>query len=211
MKPSFSQFTEQWSTLHGDTPVAGIVRAWLLISYRLARVCVTLRITPNVLTTIGVLSAGVTAWVSPNWWCLIFLAISLIADGIDGSVAIYSGRTSASGAVWDGLADRISEALWALAFYRLGVPLGWVLALASLAAFQEYARARLASLGVSEVGIVTPGERPIRASFLAVAIVSSQINFAKEWPTPIAIILTVVQLVSFVLVLRFAFRSLKKV
>jgi CDP-diacylglycerol--glycerol-3-phosphate 3-phosphatidyltransferase len=182
-----------------------------MISYRLARVCVTLRITPNVLTTIGVLSAGVTAWVSPNWWCLIFLAISLIADGIDGSVAIYSGRTSASGAVWDGLADRISEALWALAFYRLGVPLGWVLALASLAAFQEYARARLASLGVSEVGIVTPGERPIRASFLAVAIVSSQINFAKEWPTPIAIILTVVQLVSFVLVLRFAFTSLKKV
>jgi hypothetical protein len=40
----------------------------------------------------------------------------------------------------------------------------------TIAATQEYARARLASLGHSEVGVVTPTERPVRAIFMAFAL-----------------------------------------
>ena len=210
MKLNFKEFTAQWSKLHGGAPTSGVVGGWLRISFPLARGCAKLHITPNVLTTIGVLSAGLTAITSPHWWALIFLALSLIADGIDGSVAIYTERTSATGAVWDGIADRISEALWAIAFYRLGVPLSWILALACFAGFQEYARARLASLGVADVGVITPGERPVRASFLTVAIVAFHISFSHNWPTAIAMVLTLVQIISFLLVLRFAVNSLKK-
>ena len=210
MNLNFADFSAQWSKLHGGTATTGIVGGWLKISFPLARACAKLRITPNVLTTIGVLSAGVTAIVSPHWWSLVFLAISLIAEGIDGSVASYTERTSASGAIWDGLADRISEALWAVAFYRLGIPLGLIFALASLAAFQEYARARLASLGIAEVGVVTSSERPVRASFLAIAIVACALNFSSNWLTGIAGVLTGLQLVGFAMVVRFAFKSLKK-
>lgn len=210
MNLNFADFSAQWSKLHGGTATTGIVGGWLKISFPLARVCAKLRITPNVLTTIGVLSAGFTAIASPHWWSLVFLAISLIADGIDGSVAIYTERTSSSGAIWDGLADRISEALWAVAFYRLGIPLGLIFALASLAVFQEYARARLASLGIAEVGVVTPSERPVRASFLAIAIVAFHFNFSSNWLTGIAGVLTGLQLIGFAMVVRFAFKSLKK-
>ena len=40
----------------------------------------------------------------------------------------------------------------------------------TIASTQEYARARLASLGHHEIGVVTPTERPVRASFMAIAL-----------------------------------------
>jgi len=201
---NYSDFSSRWSKLHGNATTTGIVGGWLRISFVAAGICTTLRITPNILTFLGVLCAGFTAATSPHWWCAVLLAFSLFFDGIDGSVAIIQNRASKLGATWDGLADRISEALWAVAFYRLGVPLSWVLIVSALAAFQEYARARMGSLGVHEVGVVTPAERPVRASFLFCAIVAPH-----AWATTFAIALGLLQALSFFLVVRFAFRKLR--
>jgi hypothetical protein len=41
----------------------------------------------------------------------------------------------------------------------------------TIASTQEYARARLASLGHTEIGVVTPTERPVRAIFMAFALI----------------------------------------
>ncbi|CAB4330242.1 unannotated protein [freshwater metagenome] len=196
-------FKLQWSSMHGNADTSGIVGLWLAVSFRCARVCTFLRITPNSLTLLGVVSAVATAIVSPHLWSVPFLALSLIFDGVDGSVAIIQKRVSSRGAIWDAIADRISEICWAIAFYRIGIPLLWILAAATVAAIQEYARARLSAAGVKEVGVVTPAERPVRASFLFCALI-----VPHAFSLPLLIALVFLQGLSFILVLRFAFSKL---
>ena len=164
------EFKERWSNLHGGADTEGVVGRWLSISYQAARVCVALRISPNVLTLLGLgtaIAMGLSTYAS---LALLLLVISLFFDGIDGSVAILRGTESKWGEVLDSLADRISEAFWLYMGWRLGIPAWVVITMWTIASTQEYARARLASLGHREIGVVTPTERPGRASFMAFAL-----------------------------------------
>ena len=164
------EFKERWSNLHGGADTEGVVGAWLSISYQAARVCVALRISPNVLTLLGLgtaIAMGLSTYAS---LALLLLVISLFFDGIDGSVAILRGTESKWGEVLDSLADRISEAFWLYMGWRLGIPAWVVITMWTIASTQEYARARLASLGHREIGVVTPTERPVRAIFMAFAL-----------------------------------------
>jgi hypothetical protein len=89
---SREEFTATWSSLHNDAPVVGPVAWWLKISYRFGLVATLLRITPNVLTVLGLAAAAATAFTATSWWAVIFLVLSLFCDGIDGSVAIFQHR-----------------------------------------------------------------------------------------------------------------------
>ena len=164
------EFKDRWSELHGGADTEGVVGRWLSISYQAARVCVALRISPNVLTLLGLgtaIAMGLSTYAS---LALLLLVISLFFDGIDGSVAILRGTESKWGEVLDSLADRISEAFWLYMGWRLGIPAWVVITMWTIASTQEYARARLASLGHREIGVVTPTERPVRAIFMAFAL-----------------------------------------
>jgi phosphatidylglycerophosphate synthase len=164
------EFKERWSNLHGGADTEGVVGRWLSISYQAARVCVALRISPNVLTLLGLgtaIAMGLSTYAS---LALLLLVISLFFDGIDGSVAILRGTETKWGEVLDSLADRISEAFWLYMGWRLGIPAWVVITMWTIASTQEYARARLASLGHREIGVVTPTERPVRAIFMAFAL-----------------------------------------
>ena len=196
------EFIARWSSLHNDAPVKGVVAWWLKISYRFGLIATLLRITPNVLTLLGLVSAAMTALTATSWWAVFFLVFSLFCDGIDGSVAIFQKRESAWGATLDSVVDRVSEAFWLYALYVIGVPAWLAITLWSIAAFQEYARAKLTSLGVQDIGIVTPTERPVRASFLFITLIMYQLSFPG-----IAIVAAgflALQVVSFTLVVRFA-------
>ena len=164
------EFKERWSTLHGGADTEGVVGRWLSISYQAARVCVALRISPNVLTLLGLGTAIAMGLSTYAAIALLLLVISLFFDGIDGSVAILRGTESKWGEVLDSLADRISEAFWLYMGWRLGIPAWIVITMWTIASTQEYARARLASLGHREIGVVTPTERPVRAIFMAFAL-----------------------------------------
>jgi len=167
---SQKEFTDRWSDLHGGADVVGVVGKWLQISYQSARVCTALRISPNLLTLLGLGTAvamGLSTYAAIS---LLLLTTSLFFDGIDGSVAILQGRESKWGSVLDSLADRISEAFWLYLGWRLGIPAWIVITMWVIASTQEYARARLASLGHLEIGVVTPTERPVRAIFMAFAL-----------------------------------------
>jgi len=201
------EFIARWSSLHNDTPVKGVVGWWLKISYRFGLIATLLRITPNVLTLLGLMSAAMTALIATSWWAVFFLVFSLFCDGIDGSVAIFQKRESAWGATLDSVVDRVSEAFWLYALYVIGVPAWLAITLWSIAAFQEYARAKLTSLGVQDIGIVTPTERPVRASFLFITLIMYQLSFPG-----IAIVAAgflALQVVSFTLVVRFARSQLR--
>jgi phosphatidylglycerophosphate synthase len=134
-------------------------------------VCAALKISPNVLTFLGLGTAIAMGLSTYAGFAILLLATSLFFDGIDGSVAIYRGIESKWGSLLDSVADRISEAFWLYMGWRLGIPAWLVITMWTVAATQEYARARLASLGHSEIGVVTPTERPVRAIFIAFALV----------------------------------------
>jgi len=202
-----ADFFAKWSALHGNAEIKGIVKAWLNISYGSARFMSALRITPNLLTLLGIVFAIAMAVNPLSLWTIPLLVLSLYADGIDGSVAIYQNRESQFGAILDSVADRISEALWFYVAYRIGAPAWIVLLTYVIASTQEYARARLGGLGVSEVGVVTPAERPVRASFIFMALVAYAIDF--NLATLAMAALSALQVFSFYLVSRWAHNSLR--
>jgi len=202
-----SEFNSIWSSLHGGAEIKGIVKAWLAISFGSAKFLSKLHVTPNVLTLLGVLFAIAMAVNPLSLWAIPLLVLSLYADGIDGSVAIFQGRNSSFGAVLDASADRISEALWFYVAYKIGSPAWLVLATYVIASTQEYARARLGGLGISDLGVVTPAERPVRASFIFIALVCYALGLSLVVLAMSA--LFVLQLLSFYLVVRFAHNSLR--
>ena len=202
-----ADFFAKWSALHGNAEIKGIVKAWLNISYGSARFMSALRITPNLLTLLGIVFAIAMAVNPLSLWTIPLLVLSLYADGIDGSVAIYQNRESQFGAILDSVADRISEALWFYVAYRIGAPAWIVLLTYVIASTQEYARARLGGLGISEVGVVTPAERPVRASFIFIALVAYAIDL--NLVTLAMTVLGALQVFSFYLVSRWAHNSLR--
>jgi CDP-diacylglycerol--glycerol-3-phosphate 3-phosphatidyltransferase len=202
-----SEFNSTWSLLHGGAEIKGIVKAWLAISFRSAKFLSKLHITPNILTLLGVVFAVAMAVNPLSIWAAPLLVLSLYADGIDGSVAIFQGRNSSFGAVLDASADRISEALWFYVAYKIGAPAWLVLATYVIASTQEYARARLGGLGISDLGVVTPAERPVRASFIFIALILYALGLSLVYLALLALL--VLQLLSFYLVVRFAHNSLR--
>jgi CDP-diacylglycerol--glycerol-3-phosphate 3-phosphatidyltransferase len=202
-----ADFFAKWSALHGNAEIKGIVKAWLGISYGSARFMSALRVTPNLLTLLGIVFAIAMAVNPLSLWTIPLLVLSLYADGIDGSVAIYQNRESQFGAILDSVADRISEALWFYVAYRIGAPAWLILFTYVIASTQEYARARLGGLGVSEVGVVTPAERPVRASFIFIALVAYAIRL--NLVTIVMGLLFALQIFSFYLVGRWAHNCLR--
>jgi CDP-diacylglycerol--glycerol-3-phosphate 3-phosphatidyltransferase len=199
---SKQDFKAKWSSLHSDAETSGIVGAWLNISYRFGLICTLLRISPNVLTYLGLLGAVGTALTAQTVWSVVFLVFSLFCDGIDGSVAIFQQRESNWGATLDSVVDRISEALWFYTLYLIGVPAWIPIALWCVASFQEYARTKLTALGVSDLGVVTPAERPMRASYIFIILIVDLVGLPGI--AVISTIFFVIQCFSFISVVRFS-------
>lgn len=201
------EFRRRWSELHGGVEIQGVIKGWLTISFIIARILNFLRVTPNIVTTVGLLASILIYFTSYTSQLIALVIFSLICDGVDGSLAIYGDRASRLGELYDALADRISEAFWLVGASFVGVPVRWAIAIWVLSATQEYARARLASLGYTEIGVVTPTERPVRAIF--VIAVTFAYWFGYDIAQEIAIGFTALQAISVLIVMRMA-RSILK-
>lgn len=165
------EFFSNWSKVHGDAEINGIVRIWLSISFVITRPLVALKVSPNSLSLLSIVSAIAFLIDIESPRAILFLVLSLLLDGIDGTVAISTGKSSRFGAIVDAVADRIVEAVWSYAFFLLGAP--WqVITAAWIAAFtQEYMRARAGGLGVNKILMVTWSERPVRATLIFIPLV----------------------------------------
>lgn len=197
-----NEFNSRWSELHGGVEVQGAIALWLRISFWIARVLAFFRLTPNIVTTIGMLSSFLIYYTTYTSQLIGLVIFSLICDGVDGSLAIYRNKTSKFGELYDSIADRITEAFWLMGATFVGIPLRWAIAIWVLGATQEYARARLASLGYSEIGIVTPAERPVRAIFVIAITLSFQLGY--DYLTQMAIGFTILQAIGLLMVMRMA-------
>ena len=193
------EFFDRWSEVHGGAEIKGIVRWWLSISFRVASLLRRLRVTANSMTVFGVIIAFLlivalrdegSEQAVPLLIAALLLVISLAADGVDGSLALLTGDVSRRGAALDAIADRLAESFWAFAFIQIGADYRVVVIAWLMAQTQEYIRARLGGLGVSEIGVVTVSERPVRASILAVALVIALIYAASGGGEILAVTLT---------------------
>jgi CDP-diacylglycerol--glycerol-3-phosphate 3-phosphatidyltransferase len=175
---SWNDYATTWARLHGgfDPRLATpFVRGWLQISYLLGSFLGRLRVSPAAITVVGALlglSVPIAAVQSPSGPIIaaVLVLLSAVADSVDGAVAVATERTSRLGYVYDSVADRVSEALWLLAFWLVGTP-GIVVATAgALSWLHEYVRARAVSAGMREIGAVTVGERPTRVATALVGL-----------------------------------------
>jgi len=159
-----------WAQLHGgyDPRTGGrVVRGWLSGAYVLAAPLARRGVLPDVLTLLGVWSAGAVVVVADQHgrWLLLatfVLAASGIVDNLDGCVAVLTARTTAYGTVLDSVVDRVADGLTLVALWRVGAAAGWCVGAGCALVLLEYTRARAGVAGLSEVGVVTVGERPTR-------------------------------------------------
>jgi phosphatidylglycerophosphate synthase len=195
------EFFLTWSKLHGDAKVSGIVKGWLSISFTVSKALAKMRVTPNELTILG-LVFGILLYMNSNAiWAPLILIISLICDGVDGSLAIITRQSSKWGALLDSVVDRLTEVFWVLALYSLGVDSKILITVLILALTQEYLRARAGGVGLKQVGVVTVAERPVRASFIFIALVAFNLNL--EILNQITFVWLILQAISFLTVVRF--------
>jgi phosphatidylglycerophosphate synthase len=203
---SREEFFSTWSDLHGNAKISGIVKAWLSISYLIVKPISRVRITPNILTMFG-LFFGVILFLNANTsWASVLLVLSLICDGIDGSLAILTKKSTKWGAILDSVVDRLTEIFWVLALYKIGADLKLLVLVLLTASLQEYVRARSAGLGVSELGIVTFAERPVRATFVFIVFISLQFDFIIY--NQIILFWLLLQLYSLFTLVRFTYSKL---
>ena len=201
------EFFSIWRRLHGDANISGIVKGWLSISYVIVKPLSKARVTPNILTILG-LFFGVLLYANAEiFWAPALLVLSLICDGIDGSLAIVTSKSTKWGAILDSTVDRLTEIFWVLALYKIGADLKILIVVLLAASVQEYIRARAAGLGVSEVGIVTFAERPVRASFVFIVLISLQFNFTIY--DQIIICWLALQLISLFMLSRVTYSKLR--
>lgn len=203
---SINEFFALWSRMHGDAKITGIVRTWLVISYKIAKLLSRLKFTPNKLTFLGLVFGVLLFIYAQSPWAPILLIFSLICDGVDGSLAIFTSTTTRWGAILDSIIDRITEFFWVLAIYKIGADEKLLLVVIVVASIQEYTRARAGGLGMQQVGVVTFAERPVRASFIFTTFIAYAMSLSII--NQLVIIWLLLQLISFFMIIRFTYLKL---
>jgi CDP-diacylglycerol--glycerol-3-phosphate 3-phosphatidyltransferase len=162
-----------WSRLHGeDVSGSRVVVGWLRFVHLLARRVE--RVPPDVLSSAGVVVAAAApglAALGGRWplAALVLVVATGVLDGLDGAVALRTGRARPLGAVVDAVADRVADLAIVVVLLVLGAP-GWAAAaLGAAVLLHEYARARAQGVGMGSAGAVTVAERPTRIIVVAVA------------------------------------------
>lgn len=163
-----------WSALHGGVRPSAVVRGWLRGVQRVAAVPAVSRVSPDAISATGVLVAAgaLGAALAGGAWALLaalLVVLTGVLDGLDGAVALHTGRARPLGAVVDAVADRLGDLLLAGVLAALGAPLPATLAAVALVFLHEYLRARAQAAGMPGVGAVTVAERPTRIVLVAVA------------------------------------------
>jgi archaetidylinositol phosphate synthase len=163
-----------WSALHGGMEPSALVRGWLRGVQRIAATRPVARVPPDVLSAAGVAVAGgaVAAAAGSGRWPLLaaLLVVGVgVLDGLDGAVALGTGRARPLGAVVDAMADRVGDVLLAGVLFVLGAPAPWCVAAVLLVLLHEYLRARAGAAGMVGIGALTVAERPTRILVVTLA------------------------------------------
>lgn len=150
----------------------------------------SLGFSPNLLTSLGLVSSLAGAWFYVNWEMNdsaliiagLLVLLSGFLDAVDGIYARISGKASVFGGLFDSVADRYSDAilLSAVIWTKLCDP-AWGLAALIGSLMVSYTRARAEAAGVSMASIGV-AERAERMIILAAATILSHFKMEFiEW------------------------------
>jgi phosphatidylglycerophosphate synthase len=158
-------------------PLASRQTAW---AGTLAKATCRLGLTPNAISVIGIgfaaLGAGAMVLAPDHRWLWLVAALGiqlrLLANMLDGLVAIEGGRKSATGALYNEFPDRIEDSLLLVAAgYATALPeLGWAAALLAMAT--AYVRSLGGALG-HEQDFCGPMAKQHRMAVLTLAALAS--------------------------------------
>lgn len=205
--PTRDEFLRRWSTAHGGVDPAGtrFVHGWLTLVHRLARPLAAARVSPDLLTLVGLVTALAVlapAAAGGRWPLLapVVVVASGLLDSLDGAVAVMTGRTSRWGGVLDALADRVSDAAYCAALWLLGAPAWLAVVAAAIGWLHEYARARSAAMGLADVATITVSERPTRIVVATMFLLGTGVyaSAADGWATAGAAATATIGVVGFV-------------
>ena len=177
-RPSWDEYSDRWAALHlGLDPrrASLFVRTWLRLGYGAGRMCAMAGLSAMAVTTVGiVLSLGVPVLaLGGGLWLLAaagLVVLGAIADSADGATAVITSRTTRLGALYDSVADRISELAWLLALWLAGVPGILAAVCGALSFLHEYVRARATAVGLPVDRVITVAERPTRVLVTVIAL-----------------------------------------
>jgi phosphatidylglycerophosphate synthase len=183
---SREEYLAAWSRWHGgaDPAASRMVHGWLSWVYALARRVPGLP--PAAVTAAGLLVAATAvapAAVGGPWLLLagVLVGLSAVLDGLDGALAIATGRASRRGFVLDSAVDRLSEAAFAAALWVAGAP-GWLAAaFGGLCWLPDYLRARAGQAGVTENGELPVWERPTRVAMTGFTLGGAGVVAGLGW------------------------------
>jgi CDP-diacylglycerol--glycerol-3-phosphate 3-phosphatidyltransferase len=162
---TFDEYLVTWAQLHGTQSPKGLVRIWLRISFVLSTPLT--RFNPNFITVVGPLLMLVSIFLAskPNssyfLASLIVLVVGLV-DSFDGIVAVRTSKTSTWGAFLDGIVDRFIDVGIGVLLIALGAPIEIAVLAFTFALVHEYMRAKASGIGLREIGVITPAEKPTR-------------------------------------------------
>ncbi len=162
-----------WSRLHGED-VSGnpLAVGWLRFVHVLAANRLVTRAHPDALSAAGVVAAGAAVGLAATGRPLVAAGLVVLAgvlDGLDGAVALRTGRARPWGAVVDAVADRITDLCLVAVLLVLGAGPWWCAAVAAAVLVHEYTRARAQGAGMTSAGAITVAEKPTRVIVAVIA------------------------------------------
>ncbi len=165
-----NDYLDAWTACHGGhDPRAGgrAERAWFATVHALARPLALRGASPDAVSAAAVLAAcaapaAVAAGTRGIRLAGPLVVVSSLLDGLDGAVALLSGRSSRWGYLVDSLGDRVGEAALGAALAIAGAPAVVCVGAVGVGWLQEYARARAGAGGLDAIVVVTVAERPTR-------------------------------------------------
>ncbi|MCQ0988661.1 CDP-alcohol phosphatidyltransferase family protein [Jiella marina] len=170
--------------------------SWLL------RLLLKTRLSANQISAVGILFAACGAaamiWASQSpilWWvAAVFVQLRLVANLMDGLVAVEGGRGGPTGAIWNEAPDRLEDSLLLVAAgYAVDVAwLGWLAAL--MAAFTAYVRLLGATFDLGQ-DFRGPMAKPHRMAVLTAGAILAPLEawvFGSLWAPTIALGVVVV-------------------
>lgn len=182
--PGLDGYLASWSPLHGgyDPRRNAFLYGWLRLSYAVARPLARRGVLPDVLTvwTLWLAFAVFVPAQAGGRWPLLagwVLVASGLGDTLDGCVAVLTDRTTRWGYVLDSAVDRLTDLVHVAAVVAVGGSAALGIAAAVAGFLLEYVRARAGNAGMSEIGVVTAGERGTR-----VVLTSAGIFFGGVFP-----------------------------
>ena len=212
---TFEEYLVAWARLHGTQSPKGLVRIWLRIVFTLSTPLT--RFNPNLITAFGpILMTAAIAFISGSskHYFLASLLVLLVGfvDSFDGVVAVRTSKTSNWGAFLDGIVDRFIDVGIGLVLLGLGAPIEFAVLAFVVALIHEYMRAKSIGIGIRDVGVITPAEKPTRIAIGVMFLLAC--GFMPERATELATVASLTWVVlgmfSFAILMR-AFRKNLKV